>query len=69
MTIILYCDKHIVFIILDCTTSSDKLTTSVDVLCSQYLLTYDEIVDICLADNQSKIKLLDDKLTAVSPSV
>ena len=59
------------FIILDSTTSSDKLlmTTSVDVLCSQNLLTYDEVVNICLADDQTKIKLLDDKLTAVSPSV
>ena len=68
----MYCDKHVFFIILDCTTSSDKLllTTSVDVLCSQDMLTYDEVVDICLAaDNQAKIKLLDDKLTAVSPSM
>ena len=40
-----------------------------DVLCSQKMLTYDEAVDICLADNETKIKLLDDKLTAVSPSV
>ena len=72
MTILLYCNKQVVFIILDCTTSSDKLllTTSVDVLSSQDMLTYDEVVDICLAaDNQAKIKLLDDKLTAVSPSV
>ena len=45
------------------------MTTSVDVLCSQNMLTYDEIVNICLADSQAKIKLLDDKLTAVSPSV
>ena len=46
------------------------MTTSVDVLCSQNILTCDEIVSVCLADdNQAKIKLLDDKLTAVSPSM
>ena len=70
MIIVMYGYKHI-FIILDPTTSSDKLliTTSVDVLCSQNILTYDDAVDICLADNQTKIKLLDDKLSTVSPSV
>ena len=59
------------FIILDSTTTSDKLllTTSVDVLCAQNMLTYNEVVDICLADNQAKMKLLNDKLTAVSPSM
>ena len=59
------------FIFLESTTSSDKLLlcTSVDVLCSQNMLTYDESVDICLADYQTKIRLLDDKLTTVSPSV
>ena len=58
------------FIFLESTTSSDKLLlcTSVDVLCSQNMFTFDETVDICLADYQTKIKLLDDKLTTVSPS-
>ena len=59
------------FIFLESTTSSDNLLlyTSLDVLCSQNMLTYDEAVDICLADYQTKIRLLDDKLTTVSPSV
>ena len=59
-----------IFYILDSTTSGDKvlMSTSVDVLCSQNMLSYDEAVDICLADNETKIKLLDDKLTTVSPS-
>ena len=52
------------------TTSSDKLlmATSVDVLCSQDMLTYDEVVSICLASNQTKMKLLDDKLAALQSS-
>ena len=60
----------LILIILESTTSSDKiLCTSVDVLCSQNLLTYDEAVDICLADYQTRMKLLNDKLTTMSPSV
>ena len=60
----------LILIILDQTTSSDKLLcTSVDVLCLQNLLTYDEAVDICLADYQTRMKLLNDKLTTMSPSV
>lgn len=49
--------------------TADKLliTTSVDILCSQNILTYNEAVEICLANNQAKMKILDDKLTAISP--
>ena len=52
------------------TKSSDTLlmATSVDVLCSQDMLTYDEVVSICLASNQTKMKLLDDKLAALQSS-
>ena len=52
------------------TVSSDKLSisTSVDALYVQSTLTYDEAADICLADDQTKIKLLNDKLAAVSSS-
>ena len=59
------------FTFLESTTTSDQLliTTSVDVLCSQNMLTYDEAVDICLADIQTKIKLLEDKLATMSLSV
>ena len=39
-----------------------------DALYAQSTLTYDEAADICLADDQIKIKLLDDKLAAVSSS-
>ena len=61
----------IAFCIIDSTSSSDRLliTTSVDVLCSQDMMTYDEAVNICLANNQTKVKLLNDKLTSVSPSM
>ena len=44
------------------------MATSVDVLCSQDMLTYDEVVSICLASNQTKMKLLDDKLAALQSS-
>ena len=44
------------------------MATSVDVLCSQDMLTYDEVVSICLANDHTKIKLLDDKLAALQSS-
>ena len=44
------------------------MATSVDVLCSQDMLTYEEVVNICLASNQTKMKLLDDKLAALQSS-
>ena len=49
--------------------TADKLliVTSVDMLCSQNILTYNEAVEICLANNQAKMKILDDKLAAMSP--
>ena len=55
---------------IDTTSSSDRLliSTSVDALYAQSTLTYDEAADICLADNHVKIKILNDKLAAVSPS-
>ena len=59
------------FTFLESTTTSDQLliTTSVDVLCSQNMLIYNEAVDICLADIQTKMKLLEDKLATMSLSV
>ena len=61
---------HTYNIVLGSTTSSDKLllAASVDVLYSQDMLTYDEVVSICLASNQTKMKLLDDKLAALQSS-
>ena len=55
---------------IDAIASSVKLliSTSVDALYAQSTLTYDEAADICLAGNQTKIKLLNDKLASVSPS-
>ena len=63
--------KHMYFTFLESTTTSDQLliTTSVDVLCSQNMLIYNEAVDICLADIQTKMKLLEDKLATMSLSV
>jgi len=40
------------------------MATSVDVLRSQNLLRYNEIVDIIMADNVTKKKLLDNKQTS-----
>ena len=50
--------------------SSDQLSlaTSVDVLCTHNLLTYNEVVDIIMADDQTKKKLLNDKLATVTAS-
>ena len=50
--------------------SGDKplIATSVDILYSQDMLTYDEVVNICLASNHTKMKLLDDKLAALQSS-
>jgi len=50
--------------------SSDKvlIATSVDVLFAQNMLTYNEVVDISLADDNTKTKLLDRKLTTMSSS-
>ena len=50
--------------------SGDKplIATSVDVLCSQDMLTYDEVVSICLASDHTKMKLLDDKLAVLQTS-
>ena len=55
--------------ILDLKMSDTNLLKSVDLLCSHKLLTYDEVVDICLADDKTKIELLDNKLAALSPSM
>ncbi|XP_065894615.1 uncharacterized protein [Dysidea avara] len=51
--------------------SSDQLSlaTSVDVLCTHNLLTYNEVVDIIMADDQTKKKLLNDKLATVTASI
>jgi len=51
--------------------STDKIliATSVDVLFAQNMLTYNEVVDISLADDNAKRKLLDRKLTIVSTSM
>lgn len=50
--------------LLESMTLSDKLliTSSVDALCLQNILTYDEVVNICLGHIQSKKNFLDDKL-------
>jgi len=42
------------------------VAVSVDVLCAKNLLTYNEVVDISLADCQTKKTLLDHKLNVVS---
>ena len=48
--------------------SSFNIGTSMDVLFAQNLLTYNEVVDIIVADSQTKKKLLDDKLATLSTS-
>ena len=67
---IMYVYKQCFSFYIDTTVSSAKLSisTSVDALYAQSTVTYDEAADICLADDQTKIKLLDDKLAAVSSS-
>jgi len=51
--------------------SCDKtlVDASVDTLCAQNVLTYSEIVDVILADSQTKRKLLEDKITSLSTSM
>jgi len=44
------------------------IDASVDTLCAQNVLTYSEMVDIILADSQSKKKLLEDKIISLSTS-
>ena len=61
--------KRCFYYSIESTMTADKLliVTSVDMLCSQNILTYNEAVEICLANNQAKMKILDDKLAAMSP--
>lgn len=42
-----------------------SIAASVDVLYAQNILTYNEVVDISLADDETKRKLLDDKLVNI----
>ena len=48
--------------------SSDKviIATTVDALSEQNIVSYNEVVDICLANGQAKKKMLDDKLDTLS---
>jgi len=52
------------------TSSCDEILidASVDTLCAQNVLTYGEMVDIILADSQTKKKLLEDKIISLSTS-
>lgn len=68
--------KHIHTITLLCAvnidssvSSSDKIiiATSVEALSEQNSMSYNEIVDLCLANGRSKKKLLEDKLETFCP--